>query len=105
MFWKIRLRVTMNIRFYIDPETDLPHIYNHGVDEEEVRDILRNPGDVQRSNRNSKMAFGQTSDGRYLCVVYVRDPEPHSFFVVTAYALRGNDLSAYRRRRRKKKGT
>jgi len=21
----------MNLRFYIDPQTDAPHIYNHGV--------------------------------------------------------------------------
>ena len=26
----------MEIRFYIDPETDLPHIYNHQVREQEV---------------------------------------------------------------------
>lgn len=95
----------MKIRFYIDPVTDLPHIYNHDVDEDEVRDIPSDPGDVQRSSGQSKMAFGQTSGGRYLCVVYVRDPQPHSFFVVTAYELRGNDLNAYRRRRRKKGGT
>lgn len=95
----------MNIRFYIDPETGLPHIYEHEVDEEEVRDILRRPDDVQPSDRKSKIAFGQTSSGRYLCVVYLRDPEPHSFFVVTAYELSGNDKKAFRRRRRKKRGT
>ena len=26
----------MNIRFYLDPETGQPHIYNHGVSEDEV---------------------------------------------------------------------
>ena len=31
----------MNIRFYRDPETGLPRIYNHGVTEDEVEDILR----------------------------------------------------------------
>lgn len=94
----------MKLRFFIDPATDLPHIYNHAVDEDEVRDILSDPADVQRSRGQSKMAFGQTSDGRYLCVVYVRDPQPHSYFVITAYDLHGKDLSAYRRRRRKKRG-
>ena len=29
----------MNIRFYEDPETGLPHIYNHGVTEDEVEDV------------------------------------------------------------------
>lgn len=35
----------MNILFYIDPQTDAPHIYNHGVDEDEVEDVLCNPGE------------------------------------------------------------
>jgi hypothetical protein len=26
----------MELRFWIDPETDLPHIFDHGVTEEEV---------------------------------------------------------------------
>ena len=26
----------MKIRYYIDPETELPHIYRHGVPEQEV---------------------------------------------------------------------
>ena len=30
----------MNIRFYSDPETGLPHIYNHGVTEDEVEDVF-----------------------------------------------------------------
>ena len=31
---------TMDIRFYIDPETGYPHIYRHGVEEYEVEDVL-----------------------------------------------------------------
>lgn len=30
----------MMIRFYIDPETGQPHIYNHGIREDEVADVL-----------------------------------------------------------------
>jgi hypothetical protein len=33
----------MNIRFYIDPETDEPHVRGHGVDEAEAEDVLRAP--------------------------------------------------------------
>lgn len=33
------------IRFYIDPETDLPHIYNHNVFENEVEEILASPSE------------------------------------------------------------
>jgi hypothetical protein len=35
----------MNIRYYIDPATELPHIYKHGVEESEIEDVLRRPGD------------------------------------------------------------
>jgi len=35
----------MNIRFYLDPATGEPHIYSHGVTEDEVADVLRNPGE------------------------------------------------------------
>ncbi len=30
----------MNIRFFIDPQTDAPHIFAHRVSEEEVEEIL-----------------------------------------------------------------
>ena len=35
----------MNIRFYSDPETGLPHIYSHGVTEDEVEEVLLSPGE------------------------------------------------------------
>jgi len=39
----------MKIRYYIDPETKQPHIYNHGVNEDEVEDVLRKPGEDRPS--------------------------------------------------------
>ena len=94
----------MNIRFYIDPETGEPHIYNHGVDEAEAEDVLMNPGEDQPGREGSRIAIGQTRGGRYLRVVYVPDPEPESLFVITAYELKGKPLIAYRRRSKRKKG-
>ncbi|BAZ12760.1 hypothetical protein NIES4071_45930 [Calothrix sp. NIES-4071] len=91
----------MDIRFYIDPQTDLPHIYNHNVYEDEVEDILTRPGEDSPGRDGSRVAIGQTQAGRYLRVIYVPDPEPNSVFVVTAYELKGKPLAAYRRRRRK----
>lgn len=35
----------MNVRFYVDPETAAPHVYNHGIDEEKVIDVLSSPGE------------------------------------------------------------
>ncbi len=93
----------MNIRYYIDPETELPHIYRHDVEETEVEEVLSNPGEDRPGREGSRVAMGRTSDGRYLRVIYVPDPAPNSVFVITAYELQGKPLIAYRRRRRRKK--
>ena len=93
----------MNIRFYIDPETSLPHIYKHGVDESEVEDVLRSPGEDRPGREGFRVAIGQTEAGRYLRVIYVADPEPDSVFVITAYELKGKPLTAYRRRHRRQR--
>ena len=92
----------MKIRFYIDPQTAAPHIYNHGIDEGEVEDVLRKPGEDRPGREGSRVAIGQTKGGRYLRVIYVPDPEPERVFVITAYELKGKPLTAYRRRRRKR---
>jgi len=91
----------MNIRFYLDPSTGRPHVLNHGVDENEVEEILEAPGEDRPARDGSRIALGQTSAGRYLRVVYVPDREPDSVFVITAYELTGKPLLAYRRRRRR----
>jgi len=93
----------MNVRFYIDPETRLPHIYNHNVRENEVEDVLRKPGEDRPGKEYSRIAIGQTKGGRYLRVIYVPDPVPDSVFVITAYELMGKPLKAYRRRSRRRK--
>ena len=92
----------MQARFYLDPETGLPHIYGHGVTEEEVEQVLRaSGGDLQGTGR-SRMKLGRTSVGRYLQVIYSPDEEPGSLFVITAYELAGKAKRAYRRRQRRK---
>ncbi|MBV9301071.1 MAG: DUF4258 domain-containing protein [Acidobacteriaceae bacterium] len=92
----------MDVRFYIDPGTGRPHIYNHDVDEDEVIEILEKPDEDRPGREGSRVALGQTSRGRYLRLIYVPDPEPGSIFVITAYELTGKPLAAFRRRRRKK---
>lgn len=93
----------MRIRYYIDPETELPHIYRHDVSEAEVEEVLRRAGEDRPGREGSRGAIGRTLGGRYLRVIYVPDPEPNSVFVITAYELRRKPLTAYRRRRRKGK--
>jgi hypothetical protein len=93
----------MNIRYYIDPLTDLPHIYNHRVSENEVVDILSKPAEDRSGRDGSRVALGQTRAGRYLRVIYVLDPKPKSIFVITAFDLTGKPLIAYKRRSQKKR--
>ncbi len=92
----------MRLRFYIDPETDQPHIYRHDVLEDEVEEVLARPGEDRRGRDGSRVALGRTSGGRFLRVVYVPDNTPGSAFVVTAFELTGKPLAAYRRRSRRR---
>lgn len=92
----------MEFRYYIDPATELPHIYGHGINEAEVEHVIQNPGEDIPGRDDSRQALGQTAAGRYIRVIYVPDEEPNSVFVVTAYEMTGKPLQAYRRRRRRR---
>ena len=93
----------MDIRFYIDTEADLPHIYRHKVSEAEVEEVLSRPGEDRPGQEGTRVAIGRTSNGRYLRVIYTLDRVSASVFVITAYEIQGKALTAYQRRRRKKK--
>ncbi len=93
----------MEVRYYRDPETGLPHIYDHGVSEAEVEWILARPGEDEPSSSDSRQALGQTEAGRYLRVVYVPDQKGDGVFVVTAYPLAGRQLKAFRQRQRRRR--
>jgi len=92
----------MDVRYLYDADSGLPHVYNHGVTESEVEEVLTGAGEDIRGRQNSRIKVGQTSAGRYLKVVYVPDVDPRSVFVVTAYELDGKAKLAYRRRRRRR---
>jgi hypothetical protein len=92
----------MDIRYYIEPDTGEPHIHGHGVTEDEVRQVLRGPGEDLPAARNSRMKLGQTTAGRYLQVIYVPDDDPSSVFVITAYELAAKAKKAFRRRQHRK---
>lgn len=93
----------MDVRFHEDPDTELPHIFGHGITEEEVLEVLRGPGDDYPAKRDSRMKMGQTVAGRYLQVIYVPDDDGIGVFVITAFELTGNRKKAFRRRQRRKK--
>jgi hypothetical protein len=94
--------MSMEIRYYVEPDSDEPHIYEHGVTEDEVEQILRGPGEDLPGTRDSRMKLGRTAAGRYLQVIYVPDEGADSVFVITAYELRGKAKKAFRRRQRRK---
>jgi len=92
----------MDLRFYIDPETNEPHIWAHGVSEDEVAEVLRAPLEDRAGREGARIAQGQSVAGRYLRIVYVLDPTPDSAFVITAYELGPKAKRALRRRRRRR---
>lgn len=92
----------MDVRYNKDPETGLPHIYDHGIREDEVEAVLRGAGDDAPADRGSRMKIGQTSAGRYLQVIYSPDEDGIGVFVITAFELKGKSKKAFRRRQRRK---
>ena len=92
----------MEIRYYLNEETGLPHIHDHGVSEREIESILSSPLETRRGDRNSRVSIGRTPGGRYLKVIYAPDEDGSGLFVITAYELRPKPLAAFRRRLRRK---
>lgn len=93
----------MEVRYYVDPDSGQPHIYGHGVSEQEVEEVLRGRGEDLRAARDSRRKIGQTAAGRILQIFYVPDENPESVFVITAYEPRGKAKKAFRRRQRRKR--
>jgi hypothetical protein len=93
----------MEVRYFCDPETGLPHIYSHGVTEAEVEWVLTHPDEDGPSSRGSRQAIGRAHSGRYLRVIYVPDEDGEGVFVVTAYPLAGRQLRAFHRRQRRRR--
>jgi len=93
----------VRLRYYNDPRTGEPHIYDHDVQEKEVEEVLAKPIEDRIGSEGSRVAVGQTEAGRYLRVIYVPDPQPDSAFMITAYDPGPKALKALRRRRRRKK--
>lgn len=54
----------MNLRFYTDPETQVPHIYRHDVSESEVEEVLARPGEDRPGREGARIAIGRTAAGR-----------------------------------------
>ena len=49
-----------DVRYYIDPESGSPHIYNHDVTEDEVDQVLTRPSEDRQGYEGARVAVGQT---------------------------------------------
>lgn len=93
----------MLLEFYLDPETEEPHIFKHGVSEEEVEEVLSGEGIRWNTEDGKVVVVGKTDDGHFLQVVFVEPDTPDEpTFVITAYRPKKELIAAYRRRMRRK---
>ena len=68
-----------------DPDGNVQHCAAHGVVKAEVEEVLQNPTDDDISRSSGRpVAFGDTSTGRHLMVVY-EEIDRHTVYPVTAY--------------------
>jgi uncharacterized DUF497 family protein len=70
-----------------DPEGNVEHIAEHGLSKEDVESVLMNPDRIGLSQSSGlPTAFGETTDGRYIIVVY-QQIDDDTVRPVTAYEL------------------
>ncbi len=71
-----------------DPDGNVQHIAEHGVDVEEVEEVLRSPASRTGRSRSSgrPQAFGWTSTGKFITVIWEEvSDDPRMIYPVTAY--------------------
>ncbi len=68
-----------------DPAGNVQHIAKHDITKEEVEEVLENPAGVEKSRTSDcPIAFGETSTGRIIAVVY-EEIDEDTVYPVTAY--------------------
>lgn len=68
-----------------DPEGNVQHIAEHGISREEVEEVLENPAGIEWSRSSGRpVAFGETSTGRLIAVVYDQIDE-ETAYPITAF--------------------
>lgn len=70
-----------------DPDGNVQHIAEHDVEMEEVEQILTNPSGYDVSHSSGRpLAFGRTSTGRLLYVIY-DEVDDGVVYPITAYEI------------------
>jgi hypothetical protein len=73
-----------------DPDGNVMHIAEHGVTQDEVVEVLRAPLGQESSRSSGRpIAFGLTSTGKLLAVIYEL-VEQDVYYPVTAYEVEEN---------------
>lgn len=68
-----------------DTEGNVQHIAEHGITRGEVEEVLEHPEGIESSrSSNRPIAFGKTSTGRIIAVVY-EQIDQDTVYPVTAY--------------------
>ncbi len=68
-----------------DPDSNVRHVADHGISQDEVEEVLQNPtGETTSDSSGRPLAFGITSTGRLIAVVYEQLDED-TVYPVTAY--------------------
>jgi len=70
---------------YEHEDGNVAHIARNGLTPEDVNVVLMDPEETGLSRSSGRpIAFGYTSDGRYICVVY-EEVDEHTLYPVTAF--------------------
>ena len=68
-----------------DPKGNVQHIAEHDVAKAEVEEVLKNPSGIESSRSSGfPIAFGETSTGRLIAVVF-EEIDEDTVYPVTAY--------------------
>jgi hypothetical protein len=68
-----------------DPDGNVQHIAEHDITKEEVEEVLEAPEGIESSRSSGwPIAFGETSTGRIIAVVY-EEIDEDTVYPVTAY--------------------
>jgi uncharacterized DUF497 family protein len=68
-----------------DPDGSAQHCAEHGISKDEVEQVLQGATDIDISRTTGRpVAFGDTSTGRHLMVVY-EETDEQTVYPITAY--------------------
>ncbi len=82
----------LRFNFYVNPETEQPHILDHEVYPEEIIEFFEETDILERKRKDgSFVGYGILKSGRILTVVY-RKSVIDEIFIITVYDLEDKEL-------------